>query len=247
MDKIEIGAKALEVLKGISNIHQSTVLREDYLYTKCVESLDDKAAKGEHNIIVNYELPPGEIKLAQNVGINSIDSFLSIMNSFDAGTLSLEPKGTTIVMKDKRKAVTMYTSTVDALPQKQTAGDALFEQGQPIIVMALSDEEIDTINRDLKILNIDSLSLKAVDGGMKLVAENSISSNSTEIDIPEEFVGVAEGDFLFPNSNIFSVIMKGIYKIEVRKCEYKEREILICKMNSSTVDGLSYTMTQTNS
>lgn len=244
MTEIKIGAKALEVLKGMNNIHQSTVLREDYLYTKFESTLEDKGGKGEDGIIVNYQLPEGEVVLETPVGINNISEFLTILSSFDKDTLKLAPQGTTINIKDNRKKVTLYTATVDALPQRKEAGDKLYETGETIIKIALSDDEIEKINKDLNILNIDKLSLKSVDSKMKIVAENSITSNSTEIDVPESFVALANGDFTFPNASIFRVIMKGIYKIEVRKCLHKDKEILICKLISSTVEGLSYTMVQ---
>lgn len=242
MTEIKIGAKALEVLKGMNNINQSTVLREDYLYTKFETMLEDKTTKGEDGIIINYQLPENEVVLETPVGINNISEFLTILSSFDADTLKLAPQGTTINIKDNRKKVILYTATVDALPQKKEAGDKLYEAGETIIKIALSDDEIEKINKDLNILSIDKLSLKTVDGKMKIVAENSISSNSTEIDVPESFVALANGDFTFPNANIFGVIMKGIYKIEVRKCDHNGKEILICKMTSSTIEGLSYTM-----
>jgi len=244
MTEIKIGAKALEVLKGINSIHQSTVLREDYLYTKyeSVTNVEEKQTKGEHGIIVNYQLPEGEIVLDKPVGINDISEFLTIYNSFDKESLKLAPQGTTIKIKDKRKEVIMYTATVDALPQRKEAGDKLYEVGETIISIALSDDEIERINKDLNILNIDKLSLKSIDSKMKIVAENSLTSNSTMIDVPESFVALANGDFTFPNANIFRLILKGIYRIEVRKCLHKEKEILICKLFSNTIEGLSYTM-----
>ncbi len=237
---IKIGDKALEVLKGMSNIHQSVILRDDYLYTKYESTVEDKT-KGAENIIVNYTLPENEIELEQHLGLNNISEFLSIVNTFDKETITMSPEGTTIDIKDKRKKLKFFSGTIDALPQKEEAGEALYAEGETVIKMVLADNEIENIIKDLAIINIDTLSIVSDNGKIKICGENSSTSNTTEIDIEDKFVAKAEDNFVFPNQDIFNVIMKGIYKVEVRKCDYNGTPIWICRFENNTIGGLTYT------
>lgn len=238
---IKIGEKALEVLKGMSVINEGVILRPDYLYTKFELSTDDAKAKGVEGIVVNYDLPTDEIAIEEPVGIGNITEFLTILKTFNADKLTMAPKGTTIVMKDQRKNVTFYTTTPDALPEKNTAGDELYKSGKTILNFVLDEAEIEKVTRDLSILNVDKLSLKSEDGGIKIVAENEVTANTTEVDVEQKFVITSDGDFEFPNSKIFDVIMHGIYNIEVKACDYNGKTINICKFISKTYPGLSYT------
>ena len=239
--KIKLGDKALEVLKGISVINQETVLRNDYLYTKYDFSIEDSKSKGIEDVIVSYDLPEGEIEVTEEIGLGNINEFLSIYNSFDKESLTLAPNGTTIKMKDKRKSVTFFTTTVDALPKKEELGMQLYDEGETIIKFVIDEAGLEQIKKDLKILNIDKLSVVSTEsGGVEILAQNSVSSNDTSISIEDRFVSKGEGEFTFSNSSIFEVIMAGIYTIEVKKCKYDESEIFICKLENKSIPGLYY-------
>lgn len=238
---IKIGPKALEVLKAITSINPGVIIRNDYLHSKFQRTVEDNN-KGQEGIIINYDLPKGEIETKEEIGVGNINEFLSVLGTFDKELVELENKGTTIVMKDKRKKVTYYTTTPDALPERVRAGEELFEQGETIIKVVLDEDEIERINKDLNILSVDKLTLKGEDGVAKFIANNSVTSNETVIEISKDLTNTAEGEFVFPNANIFSIVMKGIYKIEVRKTEYDGEELILCKMTSASVEGLSYFM-----
>lgn len=238
---IKIGEKAIEVLKGISIINQETVLRNDYLYTKYEFDVEDSKAKGEAGIYVNYDLPEGEVVVDENIGLGNINEFLSIMSSFDKDKLTLKPSGTTIKMKDNRKQVTFYTNTVDSLPQRETAGEELYNEGVTTLKFVLTEDDIEQINKDLKILNIDKLSLKGEDDKLSIIASNSITSNDTNIELDSKMVTKADGEFVFPNSKIFDVMLPGIYVVEVRVCMHENDELIIARLSSKTYEGLVYT------
>lgn len=239
---IKLGEKAKEILKGISVINQGVILRNDYLYTKYENVTEDNNAKGVPDIVVNYTLPENEVQIDNFVGIGSISEFLSIMNTFNQDKLQIEPEGTTIKLKDNRKQVTFYTTTVDALPERSFGGEELFEAGTTVLKFVLDEAEIEKVKKDLSILNIDELSVEGTDNKIKFIASNSITSNDTEISIDESYVVVGNGRFPFPNSNVFDYILKGIYTIEVKSCDYEGTELLICRLSSNTHTGLVYTM-----
>lgn len=237
---IKVGKKALEVLKSISVINEGAILRDDYLYTRYENPIDDAKSKGEDGITVSYTLPEGEVQIEEYVGLGNINEFLTIHGTFNNDELTMVPKGTTIEMKDKRKKVTFYTTTVDALPERNFGGEELYEAGKSVISFVLDEAEIEKVTKDLSILNIDKLSLRCDDGVVKIVAANSISANETEIKVDEKLTAVATGEFTFPNHRIFDVIAKGIYKIDIRSCDYNGTELIICKLTSATIEGLEY-------
>lgn len=240
-----IGKNAQLVLKGISGICQSIIIRNDYLYTKFEASAEEKSKKGALNVVVEYTLPENEIQVSKEFGIYDIDEFLKVIGSFDDTTLKLESEGNVIHVKDNRKKTTYYTQSVMAMPTKSTAGDAIFESGEISIGMILADTDIELIKKDLAVLPFDELSLKGEgEKIVKLVAGNKVTSNGTEIKLNEEFIGKSEEnfEFVFPNTDIFSLLIPGSYGIIIKSCNYNGRTIKICKFNSKSVPGLVYTM-----
>jgi len=241
--KITIGPQAREILKGINQIYQSIIIRSDYLYTKFVDSEVGNTKKGAGNIIVEYKLQPGDIDVPQEFGINNIMDFLGVINTFDSDTLEMHAEGNTIRMTDKRKKFTYYTQTTSALPVKATAGDVLYEQGTPIISFHLTEAERDSIRKDLSILKgVDSLTLVNSESGLKIVAENTVTSNNTDIVIDPQYVTVSDDSFQFPNVDIFDLIVDDNYKVTVKNCTHKNKNIKICKLESMKLTGLVYTL-----
>lgn len=244
--EIQIGKKAQTVLKGISAICQSIIIRDDYLYTKYETSTaEEKTKKGAMNIVVEYALPKDEIKLEKEFGIYDIDEFLKVISSFDADNLKLESEGNVIHVKDARKKTTYYTQSTLAMPTKSTAGDALFDAGEISIGMLLTDVAIEQIKKDLGVLPFDGLILKG--GGdkvVKLIASNNVTSNQTEIVLDEAMVGKSEEDFefVFPNVDIFSFLIPDSYGLIIKTCQYNGKKILICKFSAKNIDGLKYTL-----
>ena len=246
MTKIKIGPKAKEVLKGINNIYQSIIIRPDYLYTKFTETDSSVGKKGAGNIIVEYTLPKGEVEIPQEFGINNIMDFLGVINTF-RDTLEMTSEGNTIKMKDDRKAFTYYTQTTSALPIKSTAGDALYEAGEPIISFHLTQVERESIKGDLGILKgVDSLKLDSTNG-LKIIAENTVTSNNTDISIDPQYVTTSSDSFEFPNVNIFNLIVDDNYKVTIKKCLHKDKIIKICKFEAMEIAGLTYTLVSVDS
>lgn len=244
--EVKIGKKAQTVLKGISSICQSIIIRNDYLYTKYETSTaEEKSKKGSMNVFVEYTLPSDEIVLEKEFGIYDIDEFLKVIGSFDSDTLKLESEGNVIHVKDSRKKTTYYTQSTLAMPTKSTAGDALFETGEISIGMILTDAAIEQIKKDLSVLPFDGLVLKG--GGekvVKLLATNNVSSNQTEIVLDEGSIGKSEEDFefVFPNVDIFSLLIPDSYGLIIKTCDYNGKKIKICKFSGKTIDGLKYTL-----
>ena len=242
MSKIEISKEAEVVLKGISKIFSGIIIRDDYLYTKFVADVEDKSSKGTSNIVVEYKLPVGGLVTPQHFGISDINKFLTVVNSFEKESTNITMSGNVLNIKDKRKKVKYFTQTTESLPVKNSAGDALWEAGTNIITFALTEGEREKIKSDLSVLDINTISLKGEGNKLNIVASNNITGNSTDIEIEAQFVGKAEGEFVFPNSEIFDVIMNSTYKVEVRDCKHGEKIIKICKFKSADIVGLEYTL-----
>ncbi len=239
---IEIKRDVLLVLKGMSKIYQGMIIRDDYIFTKYdANNIEDKA-KGVSNIVVEYKLSEGDVKVDGEFGINNINELSAILDTFDKETVDINMEGTTLLIKDGRKKYKYCTQTTDALPKKNPKADELWESGKKTIVIAITDAEREKIIKDLSVLNADTLSLKSSDGKVKLIATDDISGNDTAIDLDSKFVSLAEGDYEFANSNVFNIIIAGNYKLEVREAEYKNKVIKICKLISHDIKGLEYSL-----
>ncbi len=239
---IKISDKAQMVLKGISVINQGVILRNDYLHTKFENAIDEDKPKGVDGIIVNYDFPKDEeiIVVKENLGIGNISDFLNLIKTFNKDSLSMEPQGTTIIMKDNRKKNTFYTTTTDALPERSFGGDELYNNGETLIKFVLTDSEIEKIKDDLKILAVDNLYIKTNEGKVSIIGTNSVSSNDTKIEVNPDMVAKAEGEFRFPTCKIFDVIIPGHYKFDIRNCDYEGEILVIAKLENASIPGLSY-------
>lgn len=242
---IKLGEKAIAVLKGISMVSQSITIRNDYLYTKFEASPEEKGKKGANNIIVNYDLPEGEIEIEKEFGLFDVEEFLKVISSFDQDKLSLELMGNAIQINDKRKKSTYYTQSTLGMPTKSTQGDVLYESGTVSVGMILTDTDIDLIKKDLGVLPFNTLKIR-VDGekDVKVVAGNEVTSNDTEIKMNEELISAATTgfDFNFPNVDIFSILVPGSYGLVIKSCDYNGKIIKIAKFISKTIPGLTYTL-----
>ena len=242
---IKIGKKAQTVLKGISCICQSLIIRNDYFYTKYEASPEEKNKKGSLNVVVEYTLPEGEVQIETEFGIFDTDEFLKVIGSFEDSSLKLELEGNAIHIKDSRKKTTYYTQSTMTMPTKPAQGDTLFDSGEVAIGMILSEVDIEQIKKDLSVLPFDELSLKGEgEKVVKLIAGNKVTSNGTEIKMNEEFVAKSEEDFefIFPNVDIFSLVVPDSYSLVVKKINYNGRIIKICRLQAKTLEGLKYTL-----
>lgn len=241
---IIIGEKALTVLKGISNISQSLTIRSDYLYTKFEASPEEKGKKGASNIVVEYTLPENEIQIEKEFGLFDVDEFLRVKSSFGENS-KLSIIGNAIQISDDRKKSTYYTQSTLGMPTKSTAGDELFENGQVSIGMILADTDIEQIKKDLGVLPFNSLKIKVQsDNSVKLVSANDVTSNDTEITMNPSMISASTPDFefIFPNVEIFSLIIPGSYGLVIKSCDYNGKVIKIAKFIGKTIPGLVYTM-----
>ena len=242
MTEVKIQDSVIPVLKGMSKIYQSMVIRGDYLYTKFVPNPEEKGSKGTNGVIVEYKLPEGVIKLEKPFGIIDVNHFISVINSFEPEKLSITQEGNTLIISDSRKKVTYFTQTVDALPKKEASGDQIWENAKPTIIFALTEVERERIKSDLSVLSVDKLSLKGDNEVLKLHAEDSLTGNSTIIELDKQYSPLVEGEFTFSNCDIFDVILNSNYKLEVREADHNGKTIRICKFISKEINGLEYTL-----
>ena len=249
-NEIKLGEKAIAILKGISNIYQGVIIKDDYLYTKFENTLETSGKKGSEDIIVNYDLPAGEVQIPQEFGLDDINEFLSVMKSF-GDDLSVTLEGTAIVMKDKRKQVQYFTRTTESLPSKNPAGDQLFNsEPNDKVLFTLLESEKEQIIKDLNILKADKIVLSCEGGVIHLKASNKITGNETKIKLSKEntHTCVDGFDFELPNPSILSLIIPGeVYEIQIKEVQYNGNGIKIMKLYNKTLEdgSLSYTMIAT--
>ncbi len=243
MQKVSISNRVLEILKAMGVINEGIILKNDYLYTK--NDTEDSKAKG---IVVEYKLKEEDISLPEEIGINDINRLLKVVGSCDVETLEIISAGTQLKLNDSRKKLTYNTQLTNGLPIKNPQGDALFEKGEDIFTFALEDEERKQIQSDLNLVGVDSISLKGVDGKLKIIASSSITSDDIEIELNQKFVNTCKDkEFVFTNKDLFNLLPDGSFKVQVREVEYSGRIIKIIKLESVTYPGLQYLMTHTES
>lgn len=241
--KMKIGSKVLEILKPLSTIYQGVILNEDILYTKFIASQEVKVkTKGTEAIIVNYKVPEGELQLdGKEIGIGDINHFLSVINTYNPDTLEVSTRGLSVALKDNRKKGTYVSQTTSTLPERNEMADQIFESGDALIKFTLLETERAMILKDLNPVDPDEMTLRVVDGKLILSAMNEKTSNDIDIEISNQNVQMADGEFKFPNPDILNLIASDDYVVSIVEAEGPGgEEFKIIKLEAVKLKGLYY-------
>ena len=240
-----ISNKILEVLKAISTINQQVILKEEYLFSKVEDNNDEVTKvkmKGTQDIIINYNVPEGELKLdGLEIGISNISHFLSVIKTYDSESLEISNEGLDLKLIDKRKSGTYVSQTVDTLPVKNPKGDELYKAGETVIRFVLTQDEKDAILNDLNAISPERLILESEDDKLYLKAINESTGNSCKITLNEDNVTTAKGTFIFPNPALIGLLIQDDFKVTLKVIETPDgEELQIINFDAILVKGLSY-------
>jgi hypothetical protein len=218
-------------------------LREDYLSTSVQPG--DELAKGTKDITVVYELPAGEIKTPEEVGIYDTGIFLSVLSTFE--TPEIEKNNNIIVIKDGRKKLEFHTAPLNTLPERKTKGDELYAEGTTVLGFAFTSDDLKALLRDINVLDFNEIKIVGGSSGINFACKNSVTSDNILIKVPDNLVGKADNvEFVVPSVEVLSALMEGSYKVDIRSCIIpgKEKAILIAKMTNVEVESgtLTYTI-----
>ena len=228
MSEVKIGKKATAVLKSFGKINPELRIREDYLYTKSVDS-------GMSGI---FELPANEIQ-TEEFGVGNVLELLSVIELCKEPTINFEDE--VLRIEDKSKKITFLTTPLETIDERSMAGQELFEQSTNVKLSFIVDEtNIQDLNSAMGKLNLDSLKIVSKDGKVMFTATNSITENS--IDLVLEGSASEDCSYEFQKGEsgsvqIFNMLLTGIYSCQVREVDYNGKSLSLIKLTNTSISG----------
>lgn len=224
MKEIKIGAKAKAILSSFAGINSEMRIRQDYLYVR---------GNDQGTIAGTFMLPDNEIE-TDEFALGSVSEFLGVVSMFDPEKLKIELDKDVIKMKDGKKSITYTTAPISVVPEKNTAGEKLFEASTKIVCQFVVDEQTNKeLNDAIKKLTLGKLQVVCENSKIKLKAINETTENSIEFDVD----GSSQSDceLTFGAVGTFDMLFDGIYAVQIRAVEVNGREIHFAKLVNTTL------------
>lgn len=232
---VELGKKSKVILDSFTNISQSAILRNDYLFAKTDSNPAEDKGKGTEGIIGIYDLPQDEVSIESPLGFFDVSKFLKVLSTFDSDTLSMNvPEDSNILhMKDKTKKIQYEVTPIEMLPQRQTQGETVYEAGERVCTVTVSNDIRNSILKDMATLDLNELYIVSSDNSVKLKAASSTSSSTVEYEIPDDMVMYStDVEVKFTSGLAIDAILPGNYRMEVKKCNLKGKEFFLTLMTN---------------
>ncbi len=224
MSKIKIGSKAKAVLASFAGINPEMRLRSDYLYVKGTDA---------GTIAGTFVLPTDEVE-TEEIALGSVSEFLSVVGMFEEDKLNIDLDKDVIKLGDGKKKITYMTAPLSIIPEKNSAGEKLFEASQEIVCQFVVDEQTNKeLNDAIKKLSLGKLQVVCENSKIKLRAINETTDNSIEFDVDGS--ATVDGEMTFGAVGTFDMLLGGVYAVQIRAVEVNGRKLNFAKMVNSTL------------